>query len=434
MNIRITSSLILILTALNVLHGQDFPKKPINQIIIVGNDHTDSEVIERELLFSRGEVVSDSILTESKNRILNLWLFNRVEFYPLPDGKNVNLLISVTERLYIFPYPEFRLEDRDWKKLTYGFGIAHENFRGRNEKVYLALLFGNRPGYQLSYFNPWVNRKLHLTTGFYLKKYSKESRETYLKDNTIQSFDENHFYMSLAFGRYWTRYFYNRIYLTRDQIRVGSQHKQVMQTGTTTDVDYGIFFQTVFDNRDLYAYPSAGWYTKFEIAKQGLFVPEINYWQYDIDIRKYISWKKLIFAGRISTLQSFGDLPIYDKVYFGYNERIRGHFSEIHSGKHIFVSSFEMRFPIIKPYYFDFLDSIFSGSATKDLRFGLNAGIFADTGIIWSRKNEFGTKNFISGFGAGIHILMPYIEVLRIDYAFDEDLQPETILEIQVAF
>ena len=43
-------------------------------------------------------------------------------------------------------------------------------------------------------------------------------------------------------------------------------------------------------------------------------------------------------------------------------------------------------------------------------------------------------NNFVSGFGVGIHFLMPYIEVLRIDLAFDEDFNSETILEIEVAF
>lgn len=72
---------------LNYSFGQTFPQKPISQIIIVGNDQTDADVIERELLFSEGEVVSDSVLDESKKRILNLWLFNRVEFFPFLMGR-----------------------------------------------------------------------------------------------------------------------------------------------------------------------------------------------------------------------------------------------------------------------------------------------------------------------------------------------------------
>ena len=168
-------SLIFVLSALPAL-SQQFIERPLANIIVVGNDHTKTEVIERELLFKRGETVTDTLLSQSKNRLENLWLFNRIEFFPLDSGDSVSLLISVTERLYIFPYPEFKVEDRDWDKLTYGLGLAHENFRGRNEKVYASLLFCHRPGFKFGYNNPWINRDLHLISSFYIQKYSIPNR------------------------------------------------------------------------------------------------------------------------------------------------------------------------------------------------------------------------------------------------------------------
>jgi len=420
------------------LNAQSFDNKPISNIIIVGNDNTDADIIERELLFSIGDTVSDSILQESKKRIENLWLFNRVEFYPLPDGNKVGLLISVTERLYIFPYPEFTLEDRDWKKVTWGFGLAHENFRGRNEKVYLAMLFGNRPGYSFSYTNPWVNRDWHLITGFYLKKYSKDSREKFYYNGDSLSINEKHLYSSVSLGKYWTRNFYNRIYLARDAITVKKDFAYAMQTDKRLDVVYSLTLNTVYDNRDLYAYPTRGWVFLLKMEKNGFFANSIDYTSFKFDIRRYLSWNKWIFAGRMATEQSFGTLPFYDKVYLGFDERVRGHFWEVYSGRHNFVSTFEIRRPILSTKYFDFFSNLFPGTSTKDLKFGINAGLFAETGIAWSKRSEFNSindlDNLISGFGAGIHILLPYIEVLRIDMAFDEKYNYEAILEIGMAF
>lgn len=420
------------------LLAQNFGSKPISNIIIVGNDHTDTEIIERELLFSIGDIVSDSIMEQSRKRIENLWLFNRVEFYPLPDGDKIGLLISVTERLYIFPYPEFTVEDRNWKKLTYGFGIAHENFRGRNEKVYVALLFGERPGYQFSYYNPWVHRDWHLTAGFYLKKYIKESREKFYYNDEYAPIDEEHLYSNFTFGKHWTRYFYNRLYFSREAVTVPDDFKQEMQTKQKTDVVYSLILTTVWDTRDLYAYPTKGWFFRLRLEKNGLFVPEINYSSFNIDFRKYITWRKLTFAGRISTEHASGELPFYDRIYLGFGERVRGHFSEVHPGRHNFVGTFEIRFPLTRTYYFNFFADQFPGTSTKDLKFGLNAGFFAETGLAWHKQNEFDgledIDNLTSGFGAGIHILLPYIEVLRVDFAFDENFNRETILEVGIAF
>ena len=436
--IALTGILIYSFSSVDHLFAQGFDDKPISKVIIVGNDHTDADIIERELLFKVGDVVSDSVLQASKKRIENLWLFNRVEFYALPDGNKVGLLISVTERLYIFPYPEFRLEDRDWKKVTWGFGLAHENFRGRNEKVYIAMLFGNRPGYSFSYLNPWVNREWHLTTGFYLKKYSKDSRDEFFYDNKTAPINENHIYGDLTLGKHWTRNFYNRLYFSRDEIHVKKEFAPQMETGTSKDVVYSMILSTIYDSRDLYAYPGRGWLLQLRLEKNGLFVPKIDYSSFNIDIRKYISWRKLIVAGRISSEISFGHLPFYDRVYLGFSERVRGHFTEVHAGRHNLVSTFEIRFPILKTHYFNFLSDVFPGSSTKDLKFGIKAGLFAETGLAWSKQKEFDQfndlNNFISGFGAGIHFILPYIEVLRIDMAFNEKFKYETVLEIGVAF
>lgn len=292
--------------------------------------------------------------------------------------------------------------------------------------MYLAFLFGNRPGYQFTYFNPWVNRELHLTTGLFLKKYSKENREI--------EFNEKHLVTGITLGKHWTRDFYNRLHFSRDEISVNEEYTSYMQTKSKHDVLYSLYFTTVYDLRDLYAYPTTGWFLKLELAKKGFFVPEIDYFQYDLDIRKYLSWNKLIFAGRFTTKQSIGELPIYNKVYLGFNERIRGHFFEVISGRHNFVSSFEIRFPLLQTYYFDFPIGVVKASSTRDLKFGINAGFFVETGLAWQRKNELAMDNLVSGFGAGIHFIMPYIEVLRIDLAFDEDFNSETILEIGVAF
>lgn len=400
--------------------------RPLKSIIIKGNKHTNKEVILRELLFSEGDVVTDSMITVSKKRLENLWLFNRVEIYVLPDDKEISLLISVTERLFVFPFPIFTLNDRDWNKITYGFGAAHTNFRGWNEKVFGQLFFGNRPGYGFSYSNPWINRDLHLMAGVYLLKYST--------GNHSYAFDERHFFTSFAFGKYWNRNFYSKFSLYRDAIAVSENEAPRMQTGTKEDVNYGLVFSTVYDMRDLYAYPSKGFYAKIMFKKSGFFEKAIDYTQYGFDFFKYFNWKGIILAIRLSTLQSLGTLPVYDRVYLGYSNRIRGHFNEVIEGRHFFMAGQALRFPLIKTRYYSVPSFLLPSSSTKNLKFGLNGGFFAERGIVWSRREQFASKNFIHGFGMGLHFLLPYIEVLRLDLAFDEKFRHEYIMEILMPF
>jgi len=395
---------------------------PLTRIMIVGNDQTENDVIKRELLFKAGDMLTDSLLQKSKKRLENLLLFNRVEFFPIDNGDSVSLLISITERLYIFPYPVFQVDDRDWNKLTYGLGLAFDNFRGRNEKLYFSAVFGHRPGFMLSYSNPWIGHDLHLTAGVFVQKY--------IVPNRIQSFDETHLYNALTVGKYWSRNFSSRIILSHDDIRLSGKGSDSFIKQQT---NFGLRLSTILDTRDLYAYPSHGFFAQIDFRKQGFFSKIIDYSKLLVDIRAYFPLGKLIFASRFFTEQSYGKLPIYDRTYIGFEERVRGHFSEILQGSHSLIYGLALRYPIIAVHYYNTFSSILS-SGTRNLKFGLNAGVFSESGIIWNSQNEFKQDRFISGFGFGLHFLLPYIEVLRVDMAFNEQLKHEFIVEIEMPF
>ena len=406
-----------------------FNGRIIKDIAIIGNKHTKRKVIQRELLFGTGQVFNDSLVLQSKKRLENLWLFNRVEFIPFIEKANddsVSIIISVTERWYFFPYPVFEVQDRDWNKLTYGFGFAHLNFRGLNQKLQTSVQFGNRRGFKFTYLNPWIGDQAHLFAGVYLR--------TYELDNYSYDFPEYHFYSVLHFGKYWTHDFMSEIFFLRDHIHVNKEDAHYLASGTQTDVKYGLGIKTLVDHRDLYAYPTKGWYLNFTASKIGFFEPGLDYTQYVLDARKYIPLKPFILAGRIYTVQTQGHLPVYDRVYFGYTERIRGHFAEVYQGSQLLFLGAAVRMPLIKVHYFSFNSPFLPDVFTQNLKFGLNVGLFAEAGQVTDRREQFAISHFIKGFGAGLHFLLPYVEVLRFDIAFDEQLQHQFILEILMPF
>ncbi len=423
----------------SALNAQQAPAKDINyalfngriikDIVLVGNKHTRPEVIRRELLFKSGQIFSDTLLQKSKRRLENLWLFNRVEFIPFATsnkGDSVSVIVAVTERWYFFPFPVFEVQDRDWNKLTYGFGFAHTNFHGRNEKLIGSLQFGNRPGTKFSYLNPWIGDDLHLFTGFYFC--------TFRLNNYSYDFPEKHIYSVFHFGKYWTRDFMTEVSFMRDQISVNAENAHYMATESKRDVNYGLTLSTLMDYRDLYAYPSKGWYLNFQISKMGLFEPKLDYMRYYLDFRKYINIKPFILAGRIFTIQTQGKLPVYDRVYIGYKERIRGHFNEVFTGNHAFILGGAIRLPLLPVRYFTFDSQILPDVFTTNLKFGINVGAFIESGQVTHTRKQFALRKMVTGFGAGLHFLLPYVEVLRLDLAFDEKMNHQFIAEILMPF
>jgi outer membrane protein assembly factor BamA len=417
--------LIFMLTA--ALSASESVIKEIEDILIIGNNNTHNTVIERELLFEKGQAVSDSALEASLRRIENLMLFNRVEFKYIPANNGVTLLILITERLYIFPFPILRLEDRNWGKISYGIGMAHENFWGWNQKMYGSLVFGERPGSSFLFKDPWVGNKLHFSFGFLYNRF--------LMTNRLYPFDEQHQFSRLSLGRFWTRDFYTQIAISHRQISVKKEYASYMASLTQQDENTAFSISITYDKRDIHAFPADGFFLSAVISQNGLFTGYLDYRKYSVDIRKYVSIYDVILAGRVYSLQSSGNLPVYDKIFLGFDQRIRGHFNEIYEGRHIFSAHFESRIPVVKVRYFTLPATAgLPAYLTQNLKFGLYTALFIESGIAYANKREFKGKNFKNGFGAGLHFRAPYVEVVRFDYAFNEDLKGELIIEVRASF
>ena len=118
----------------------------------------------------------------------------------------------------------------------------------------------------------------------------------------------------------------------------------------------------------------------------------------------------------------------------GFSERVRGHFQEVYSGTHLLTSGVAVRFPILPLHYYSMPSVLLPEASTSNLKFGINGAFFADAGIVWERKYQLATNNMISGFGTALHILLPYVEVARMELAFDLELNSQVIFEVRTTF
>ena len=90
----------------------------IREIAISGNNKTKESVILRELPFQSGEIYNLSDLVKefeiARKQLLNTSLFHEVVVALKKfEGNNIDILVAVKERWYLFPVPYIKFVDRN---------------------------------------------------------------------------------------------------------------------------------------------------------------------------------------------------------------------------------------------------------------------------------------------------------------------------------
>ena len=210
---KLSFFLVLIAFSTSCLHAQtDSTRRApvhslgvIDTIIIVGNEKTKDIIILREMTLKPGSNTAFEVMEYDKGRIYSTGLFTRVEMQVFPiEGKNA-LLVDVSERWYIIPLPLFGFREGDTKKPYYGAGLLHNNFRGLNQKLYGAVVFGYNPSLALSFSDPVFDREndLYFSTSL---SYSKVRNRSELATAGMNNFDELHYDAFVTLGKRFTIY------------------------------------------------------------------------------------------------------------------------------------------------------------------------------------------------------------------------------------
>jgi outer membrane protein assembly factor BamA len=405
----------------------------IDHIVIRGNQVTKDYVILREMSLKPGDTLSLKAAEYDKNRIYSLGLFNRVELSYDVEDHGATLYVDVNERWYIFPYLVLGFKDRDWDKLYYGLGILHDNFRGRNEKVSASFALGYDPFFALRYQNPILSLEsnLFLSSRIY---YSRERNKSLVSEASGPNFDEDEYGLEGTLGKRFG--LFQSLSLTLGYgVLIVSQNRverTLSPSGRDAFISAGLAFS--HDTRDLAQYPSRGAYLGVSFSKYGLGESVVNYYRINFDSRTYVPVLEAVtLAGRLFVnLAGGGSVPNYGHVYFGYEERIRGHFKEVHEGEDILGSSLELRVPII-PVRFVKVGAIPIPEFSV-WRLGVYAALFGDAGKVWYRSDSFNLDSLVRGYGVGLNFLLPYSGVFRIEYALNEVRRGEFIFDISSSF
>lgn len=405
----------------------------IDTVVVLGNEKTKESIILREMTLKPGMEATVEAVEYDRGRIYSTGLFTSVDISVIPFEQKNLMLVDVKERWYIIPLPLFGFRDGDPKKAYYGGGLLHNNFRGLNQKLFGSIVFGYNPSLAFQYSDPWIDREHNLYFGGGLS-FSRVRNRSAITVAGMPNFDELHYDINATLGKRFTLYNTAGINLGYRIVKVTeSRPGRTISADGTDRFLYGSISFT-HDTRNLRDYTTQGTLVSLYITKTGFGESEVSFTRFGADFRRFTPLPlDFTLATRLfGSVVSGSTIPTYSRSYFGYGERIRGHFKTVFEGENIAGSSVELRWPLLKPRTIIF-DAIKLPREFSIWRFGISLELFADAGTTWFRKTKV-FDAFASGYGGGVVFLLPYDFVLRTEYAWSDMRKGQFIVDFRGSF
>ena len=408
----------------------------IDSILITGTQSTKNYIVEKELTFAVGDTLTPEIAGYNKERIYSLGIFNQVDVYPLTVNNINYAVISVEEGWYVYPVPFLEVSDNDWKKLSYGAIIVLKNFQGKNETLSLSGAFGYNPFLRLRYNDPYFIKNESIFLNVSTSYGSVSNRSAIAEKLHGQDFDQKQISGSLEIGKRFG--LYNRLSLGIGYNYIETPFFVKGISASDSRIDHSPYFSVAYsyDTRDLIQFPKTGLLAAASVEFKGLGFDNINYQITRFDFREYRKLVgNLLGKWRFTTRLTGGRLvPFYDLSFIGYDERIRGHYTELMEGNNYYIGSLELFYPVLKDISinFDFIPII-----PKELlsyRIALYTQVFGDAGTTKLKGEPLFFRNIISGYGAGLTLLILPYNVVRFEIGLDEYHHSEFILNVSGSF
>lgn len=319
----------------------------VRKIYITGNNKTKESVILREIPFKTNDqyLLSDLVkkFEDARRQLLNTALFHEVVVALKSfEEYNVDILIEVKERWYLFPIPYLKPVDRNinqWiieqnarlNRINYGIKFLYNNTTGYNDKLNLWLMNGYTKQISASYDRLYIDKKMKW--GMNLAVAMGKNRElNYITYNNKQLFykDTNNYVRSFLKAN--AELTYRRAIRTRHRFGIGYSEERVSDTIVSLNPEYfknkrhkivfpEIYYTVTYADVDYIPYPLQGYLAEVSFIKKG-FNKVIDLWQ--ITARASSSWKladRTYLNTRLSGMLKLPfKQPYFNQRLLGYNE------------------------------------------------------------------------------------------------------------------
>jgi outer membrane protein insertion porin family len=382
------------------------PTVYVERINIAGNVRSQDKILRREFQMSEGDIFTLRKLQRSRQRLVNLGYFEKVEVTTAPGSDKTRILVNVdvTER----PTGVFSIGGgySSQDSILGTIDLSQNNFLGRGWQVSVRLRGGaNTQQGVISFTEPWLFDR-PLAAGFDLF-------------NTRRQFTEYHYdtlgagvRLSHPFEEYWR---WNLGYrLSRDKIsNVETALDTALEAERGVRVTSLVTAAVSRDSRDSVQTPSRGGTISVLTDVAGLGGDSRYSKTMASTTYFHPIWLDHILSGRLEAGYGFGfgdqDLPLFERFYLGGANSIR---------------SFKTR--QISPR-----DNagIRIGGTTEvlgnveyivPLPFNVRAAVFFDVGNVYGYKTKFDLTDLRTAVGGGLRWLSPFGPI-RVDYGLNLD-------------
>ena len=452
---RFKTPLILILSVFSISLCASEDWVFVKSIQLIGNKKTKDRVIYRELDFN----VGDSLLVNEigkrfeQNRlfILNTGMFNEVKLNIKTWDQTTNEIsidIELTEGWYIYPVPVFELADRDFnvwwkefglslKRLNLGVRFYHLNMTGNRDRLKLAFQFGFSQKYEIRYNFPGFNKAqtLGLTANVF---YGRTKELGYITEgNRLLFYRSEDDYMRFR-RRAGLTFSYRPGRLSYHYLKLEYQHNNIHEyvaselnsnyfpEGALSQKLMFLQYEFVYDNRDIRPYPMKGnqLYVSFKKEGLGLFKDrdgmyvEAHYDQY-LSFTEKLS-VALATKGKLALRRDFQ--PYNNFSALGYNgDFLRGYELYVIDGLDYLYFKSTFRWRIFNRQFN--LGRAMPIKSFKVMPIKIFLTLHNDSGYVndpqYGEINPLGNQ-WLWGGGVGIHMVLYYDKVFRIEYSFNE--------------
>jgi len=413
-------------------------KFKVDSIKIFGNEKTETYIILRELTFTEGDSVNNTILDFNKERVFSLGLFTKVNIYPVFNNDNSGVIIDVVESWYIYPIPFIRKYHNSWDYLSVGMYFTYQNFQGKNENLRIAFGLGYDPFLSFYYDDPAIDYKrgLGFTIGGAIIDLQNKSKNAEIIMGKKYS---NKLYMlNSSISKRLDQF--NQLFLQLSFNYVNApnhlNYKGITASTKTIDRVISISGGYIYDTRNLKQFSQDGRFASVSIMHNGFNINNINYYVLRGDYREYkhIINNFLLTRWRIAFRHTFGsNVPYYNFSYLGYDEYVRGRSSEIREGNNMLISSLEFGSPIIDEFDFSLKLPIIPQQLTS-ARISVFLTAFADAGNAFNNDYKFNINDFYSGYGLGLTFLILPYDAIRLEYAIGSNGKGEILIATGFSF
>ena len=411
--------LILPSTALADLDESLFPQyenTEITDITITGHKITKDYIITRELQLQVGRSFNLNILKDDIQRLDNLMIFSSITVIPTDTPNGVALEFNVRELPWMIPYLKLSFtEENGWSA---GPSLSALNMFGRDINLTGYLTFGGQTTYFFRFINPWF-RGNHISIDFTAAHLNRL--------NKLSAFEETSDEVTLSLGRYLAQI--GRAKLILSYFGVGSDTDYHTLDPDNRDNFFRMGASLGFDSRDSYTNSHHGWLNEIKLLRTD---GTGSYWTYEIDVQRYqpVSDCQTLLLNSLVTLQTGTvgkDIPEYLQYFMGGANTIRGYdVDELPLtlfGKNQLIFTVEYQLILLKVREYE----IYKWAMNA----GLELALFSDTGIAWSRNEDFSANRAKTGFGIGLRALVPGVNEVRFDLGFNRTGHVEFHLGIQ---